>query len=408
MSFLESEDEGCPHQGNRSGKTWSAHLGVVLKTLLGGVGLAENRFLSPRQGSRLDRCGPGPEVCVLISTMDDSVALIPRVYFEKHGPGWAVKSRGVWETVANKYGSTTAEWTLSQTISQRACPWCQNATMKWERLWNGERPGFNVEWAVASCQWGNVSHLNEVQLRSECVLPCPRPKASPLLSPEQQQTLRLHGLWTWLSWERGSLGMWSPWVGGGERRKCCFLAWVKASLAYGLLKERDEGEKAGPFGGLWSGRAGNSCHPLARKPSPGFGICPASEIIKWGRQAAFLFFFFQAVFWCRWFSDWLWGYLIIRTNKPNNKTNKRRERVAFWFWGVRRVIWGMPRRLGLLTHPLYFYLETEISSLLYMFFKNSSETKFSGLHMLWLRYANGLDLLSVRVMGEGQRRNYRG
>lgn len=81
VGFLELENEGCPHQGNRSGE-WS-HLGVVLKT---PGGLVENRFLSSHQGSQWGRSGSGLGVCVFIRTMDNSVALVLRLYFEKHGP----------------------------------------------------------------------------------------------------------------------------------------------------------------------------------------------------------------------------------------------------------------------------------------------------------------------------------
>lgn len=43
-------------------------------------------LLSPPQRYQLGRSGPGPGDCVLISTMDKSVASELRLYFEKHCP----------------------------------------------------------------------------------------------------------------------------------------------------------------------------------------------------------------------------------------------------------------------------------------------------------------------------------
>lgn len=75
VGFLELENEGRPHQGNSSGK-WS-HLGVVLKT---PGWLVENRFLSSPQGSQCSMSGSGLGVCVFISNMDNSVALVLRLF----------------------------------------------------------------------------------------------------------------------------------------------------------------------------------------------------------------------------------------------------------------------------------------------------------------------------------------
>lgn len=75
VGFLELENEGRPHQGNSSGK-WS-HLGMVLKT---PGWLVENRFLSSPQGSQCSMSGSGLGVCVFISTMDNSVALVLRLF----------------------------------------------------------------------------------------------------------------------------------------------------------------------------------------------------------------------------------------------------------------------------------------------------------------------------------------
>lgn len=77
VGFLELENEGCPFQGNRSWK-WS-HLGVILKT---PGGLVENRFLSSPQGSQCGRSESGLGVCVFISTMENSVALVLRLFWE--------------------------------------------------------------------------------------------------------------------------------------------------------------------------------------------------------------------------------------------------------------------------------------------------------------------------------------
>lgn len=75
VGFLELENEGRPHQGNSSGK-WS-HLGMVLKT---PGWLVENRFLSSPQGSQCSMSGSGLGVCVFISNMDNSVALVLRLF----------------------------------------------------------------------------------------------------------------------------------------------------------------------------------------------------------------------------------------------------------------------------------------------------------------------------------------
>lgn len=47
------------------------------------------------------------------------------------------------------------------------------------------------------------------------------------------------------------------------------------------------GEKAGPFGGISPGQAGDSCHQLARKPLPWFAICLVLEAINEGSQICF-------------------------------------------------------------------------------------------------------------------------
>lgn len=108
----------------------------------------------------------------------------------------------------------------------------------------------------------------------------PNLQSFPLLSPEQQQTLWLHALWSWLSWGRGVIGNVIPMGRQSGEEKALFSCLGQGFFGYGLLKVRDNGEKVGPFGGLWFGRARNSCQTLARKPSLGSGICPVSEIIK--------------------------------------------------------------------------------------------------------------------------------
>ena len=65
-----------------------------------------------------------------------------------------------------------------------------------------------------------------------------------------------------------------------EEEKVLFSCLGQGFFGLWTVKGESSGGKVGPFGGLWSGRARNSCQALARKPSPGTGICPVSEIIK--------------------------------------------------------------------------------------------------------------------------------
>lgn len=117
-------------------------------------GLVENRLLSLPQGSWLSRPGLGPGVGLWMSPVDQSVALV-------------LSQTLLWETRSwvssdthKSLGSRVQQvwWHHSwedphQTISQRACPWCQNSTVKRERLWNGE---------IGSMVSEQLHHVNEV------------------------------------------------------------------------------------------------------------------------------------------------------------------------------------------------------------------------------------------------------
>lgn len=144
VGFLELENEGCPFQGNRSWK-WS-HLGVVLKT---PGGLVENRFLSSPQGVPMWQVWVRPRGLCFHKHYGQLCCSGPQTILRNMAPNeqWNPQVSGEkWPT------SMAAPYLRGPLVKQPArglAHGAKNSTVKWERLWNRERHGFYVEWAVA-------------------------------------------------------------------------------------------------------------------------------------------------------------------------------------------------------------------------------------------------------------------
>lgn len=147
VSFLESEDEGCSHQRSRHWKTLCApgrlSWGACWKQTsepTSGV-LTQQAWARPRGRPLNEPCGP---ICCF-GPLSDPTVRNPVLGSSDTHKSLGSRVQQVW-------------WHHSwedphQTISQRACPWCQNSTVKRERLWNGEMGSIVSE---------QLHHVNEV------------------------------------------------------------------------------------------------------------------------------------------------------------------------------------------------------------------------------------------------------
>lgn len=189
VSFLESEDEGCSHQRSRHWKTLCApgrlSWGACWKQTsepTSGV-LTQQAWARPRGRPLNEPCGP---ICCFGPLSD------PTVRNPVLGEQWHPQESGKQGPTSMVAPQLRRPPSNNQPEGLPVMPKLHSEKGKVMKWWNG----FYGEWAVASCQWGNVSHLIRGTAQVWVCLALPPKLNHPLFYLLNNSRLWLHGLWT--------------------------------------------------------------------------------------------------------------------------------------------------------------------------------------------------------------------